>query len=512
MSYDSKVNNRASLLIQPTQTAIIISVALHLLLLKYGLPKLSLAHKNSAENLPVPFVELSPLEQTRLPNLSPEPTWNNLPLPAGVRPFALPPSIPTNPNLFPNLSPVPLPPPPQNFNLPPLPPIPPLPSFPSTDIKLPPVGDISSIPAPPPLPPIDSEGGEAIKPASEPEPPAKRSPEEKPPEEKPPQAVAPPQPQPQPQIPPEQIAAQRQQQLDRGVRNLSASLKEEKTSTTDEEARTNYVAWLNKVGRSQPEKLPEKLDMNGTYPRDACIRRLEGKTVYGILVNPQGKVIDLDLIKSGGYSIFNQQASEDIAARPFKNDTGKPKPYQVTVDFKYDPEICPSLSLPSLTRDKQPTTETEEPKTPEPKPEATEQPSTPPPAAPEQKPEETEAPASDVPSSPEATETPPDSTVEPPRQPAPAQPASESEATETPPDSPIEPPKQPAPAQPASESEATETPQIPETKPEENKTPAQKEPLMPPIVPNQPITPTPNTAKPPEAEQQPVESEDSSQE
>jgi TonB family protein len=498
MSYNSKVNNRASLLIQPTQIAIIISVALHLLLLKYGLPKLSLAQKNSTEDFAVPLVELSPQEQTRLPDLSPEPTWNNLPLPPGVRPFALSPSIPTNPNIFPNLPPVPLPPPPQNFNLPPLPPIPPLPSFPSTDIKLPPVGDISSIPAPPPLPPIDSEGREAIKPASEPEPPAKQSRAEgaaAPPEKEPPQAVAPPQP--EPQIPPEQIAAQRQQQLDRGVRNLSASLKEQKTGTTDEEARINYVAWLNKVGSSQPEKLPEKLDMSGTYPRDACIRRLEGKTVYGILVNPQGKVIDLDLIKSGGYSIFNQQASEDIAARPFKNDTGKPKPYQVTVDFKYDPEICPSLSLPSLTRNKQPATETGEPKTPASKPEATEQPANLTPAAPE-------TPASDAPSSPEATETPSDSPVQLPRQPEPVQPASESQATETPPDSTVKPS--------TGEPEATETPQIPETKPEENKTPAQGESLMPPIVPNQPIMPTPNTPKPLEAEQQPDKSEDGSQE
>lgn len=477
MSYDSKLNNRASKPIQPTQIAIIISVVLHLLLLRYGLPKLSLAQKNSAEDFAVPLVELSPQEQTRLPNLSPEPTWNNIPLPEGVRPFALSPSIPTNPNILPNLPPVPLPPPPQYFNLPPLPPIPPLPSFPSTDIKLPPVGDLSSIPSPPPLPPIDSDGGEAIKPASEPEPPPEKLPEEKPPEPKPPQAVAPPQP--EPQVPPEQIAAQRQQQLDRGVRNLSASLKEEKIGTTDEEARKNYVAWLNEVGTSQPEKL----DLKGTYPRDACIRRLEGKTVFGIVVNPQGQVIDLDLIKSGGYSIFNQQASEDIAARPFKNDTDKPKPYQVTVDFKYDPEICPSLSLPSLARDKQPTTETEEPKTPKPKPEATEQPSTPPSVAPKPKPE--------------ATETTPDSPVEPSKQPAPAQPANESEATETLPNSPAEPPRQPAPP-------------IPETPPEENQIPAREEPLMPPIVPNQPITPTPNTPELPEAEQQPVESEDRS--
>jgi TonB family protein len=467
MSYDSKLNNRSSLPIEPTQIAIVISVVLHLLLFRYGLPKLSLAQKNAVENPPVPLVELSPLEQTRLPNLSPQTSWNNLPLPEGVRPFALSPSIPTDPNLLPNLPPVPLPPPPQYFDLPPLPPIPPLPSFPSTDIKLPPVGDISSIPAPPPLPPIDSDGGEAIEPTSEPKPPPEPSPEEKPPEPEPPQAVAPPQRKPEPQIPPDQIAAQRQQQLDQGIRNLSASLKEENTGTTDEEARKNYVAWLNEVGTSQPEQL----DMSGTYPRDACIRRLEGQTVFGVLVNPQGKVIDLDLIKSGGYALFNQQASKDIAARAFQNDTGKPKPYQVTVDFKYDPEICPSLSLPSLARDKQPTTETDQPKTPAEKPAANEQPSNPAPAEPEQKPEETEAPASNVPA-------------------------------------PVEPPRQTAPTQPTSESEANETLPIPENKPEESQTPAREElKLMQPIVPNQPITPTRDIPERPE-----VELEDSSQE
>jgi outer membrane biosynthesis protein TonB len=373
MSYDSKFKNeRASQLISSTQIAVVISLVLHLLLFKYGFPRFSIADKITKEKLNVPIIELSPLEQSRLPNLYPEldiPEFENTPLSSEVPPFALPPSIPINPNLFQDLPPVPLPPPPPEF---PLPPLPPLPSFPTTDIKLPPLGDISSLPLPPP--PTE---GDAIKKPEQPIAPPEAKKDQPPPpkpEVKASESSSPP----KPKLSPQQIAAVRQQNLNQQVRQLGQSLQKKDENTTNEEATKNYVSWLNEV----KEATPQQLVIQGTYPRDACIRRLEGKSFYGVLVNSQGQVIDLELLKNANYPIFNEQASKDIGSRNFANNTGKPKPYQVEVNFKYDAEICPSLTLPSLRRDDKPKSPT-----PEVKPEVPPKQETPTPITPEVKPE-----------------------------------------------------------------------------------------------------------------------------
>ena len=134
------------------------------------------------------------------------------------------------------------------------------------------------------------------------------------------------------------------------------------------------MAWLSEVKAIEPETLV----IEGTYPRDACIRRLEGTSVYGVVADASGMVVALDLIKGAKYPIFNEQASKDLSSRELSNDTGKPKPYQITVEYKYDAEICPSLTLPSLRRDNQ--------SEPEPEPKSQ-------PAPTEAKPETTEIPA-----------------------------------------------------------------------------------------------------------------------
>ena len=349
-----------------TQIAIFLSLAIHLLLLKYGFPRFIIEEdRDITIRETVPTIELTPEEQSRLPDLNPElniPELNQTPLSQDLSPFALSPSIPNNPNLFPDLPPVPLPSPPPSLavpttppvqiplpslqSLPPIPPpLPSLPPLPSTDITLPPIGDTSSLPLPPPVPAAPVESPD--KPASPPTTKAPKKPA--PPEAKKPAPPAPPKPKPSPS----QIAAQRQQQLNQGVRQLSSNLKKT-TATTNEEARKNYVAWLSLIKAVEPEELT----FQGTYPRDACIRRLKGKSVYGALVNAQGEVTDLELIKGAEYPIFDRQASKDISLRELVNDTEKVKPYRITVNFEYDPEICPSLTLPFLRRNNKPKTKT----------------------------------------------------------------------------------------------------------------------------------------------------------
>ena len=355
MSYESKLNNRSGKRINPAQLSLLLSVALHLLVLKFGLPTLKF-NDDDAGQREVSVIELSPEQQSRLPDLYPQiktPDINNLPSiddsePAA--PFAIPPSLIPGIGDPAKLPPVAIPPPP-NFNLPSLPPI--------TDITLPPIGDLSKLPLPPEINPQDFKVDPSKLPPADAE-----KPTEKPTSkiEQPPQLVKPSQtaavqpeqkPTKKPQVSPgptsQEIAATKAADSQRRMSNLRQSLKKNEIGTTDEDARKNYIAWLAKVKEIEPKSI----EVKGTYPRTACIRRLKGTSVYGVVVDATGKVVALDLIKGAKYPIFNQQAKEEIKNSILDNDTERPKPYRITVNYEYDAEICPSLTLPSLRREEQ---------------------------------------------------------------------------------------------------------------------------------------------------------------
>jgi outer membrane biosynthesis protein TonB len=381
MSYESRFSDRSNLFLQPTKIALILSFGLHLLIYKFGLPDFGLNFDNGIKR-EVSIIELTPEQQARLPDLEPQvniPELPNTPLDSSTQPFDLPPSINPSFGNFPNLPPIDLPPPP-DFDISSFPP------FPSTDIKLPPIGDLSDLPSPPPLDSL---------PDLPPKSPATKPTTEKPPTNPLPTPTSPPETK-QSETPPQVTAARRQQSLNKNLRSLSSSLQKQQTGTTDDDARKNYVAWLSEI----KDVKPEGLAIDGTYPRDACIRKLAGTSVYGVIVGTEGKVVAVDLIKGAQYPLFNEQAIQDIRDRKFANKTNKPKPYQVTVNYEYDAETCPSLSLPSLRRD------TAKPKTPAKPPAATETPDKP--ATPAKPPAATETP--DKPATPAkppaATETP----------------------------------------------------------------------------------------------------------
>ena len=129
---------------------------------------------------------------------------------------------------------------------------------------------------------------------------------------------------------------------------------------TDEDARKNYVSWISRI----KEVKPDALVLEGLYPKDACIRKLEGTSVYGVVVDSSNQVVSSELLKSADYPVFNQQAMKDIQKYDFGNKSAENKPYQVTVNYKYNADICPSLTLPSLRKENE--VETPPPETPEP--------------------------------------------------------------------------------------------------------------------------------------------------
>ncbi|MBF2021843.1 MAG: TonB family protein [Hydrococcus sp. C42_A2020_068] len=179
----------------------------------------------------------------------------------------------------------------------------------------------------------------------------------------------------------------------RGAESLIA----DKENTTDEEARENEVNWRVRVKVAQPTEIA----LEGTYPKAACMRKLEGTTVYGVMVNAQGRVASSPyrpyLIRSAGYPVLNQQALNEIKERSFTNQTGQTQPYRVVVNYKYDPKVCPSLAVaPPESSENKPIGE----------PSATQKPT--PPATPGKAPEETGATTTPAPEPARLTpETPP---------------------------------------------------------------------------------------------------------
>lgn len=327
-------NSLAAKLVQPANIAIFASVGIHAVLLGVVLPNLHNSKQENSTRRTVPLIELSPLEQTRLPDFSPPlpetPPFPNTPLDSGINPsFLPPPSTPNYPNdssitsFYPDLPSVPLPPPPPQITFPPVAKIDPLP---------PPQQTLPSTPTKTPVVPSTS--------ASE----SKKSPNTQTNETKPKTPT---------KSSPTTIAVVRQQRLVADIRLLGNSLQKNETDTTEQEARKNYNNWLKSI---KAEKA-QNLKIAGTYPKDACIRKLEGTTEYGVVVNPEGKVSNLELIRSAGYPVFNQQALQNITNRSFENKTGKPQPHRVEVNFQYDRKICPSLSLPAVETAKTPNQE-----------------------------------------------------------------------------------------------------------------------------------------------------------
>lgn len=350
--------------------SVLVSIGIHALVLGVALPSLSMfSQKDQTRQRNVGLIELTPMEQTRLPDLS-----ASLPnIPSLSDPSQIDASLPSNPALDSSVSnAIPsgidsLPPPPSlpslsyNNNLPLsafnprsfLPPPPPnsLPIAPPLPLSLPP-----SLPSPSQTnPSIDAQ-----RPVfSSPQPPIPiddlinqaaqlRKPFLIPPEtstgtqsdvarnwqQQPPVSAA---------NSPAAIQEQRLRKLALDSIQRSESLQEDKTNTTNDEAMRNNVRWISKVGEIEPQEV----SLLGTYPKDACFRKLEGSTIYGVMVNGAGKVITIpELIKSAGYPILNQQASQDIQSRSFPNPSGNPKPYRVQVDFKYNSKICPTVMVP----------------------------------------------------------------------------------------------------------------------------------------------------------------------
>ncbi len=273
----------------------------------------------------------------------------------------------------------------------------------------------------------------------------------------------------EPPVDPAQLQARRRElilaQRIKELQRRRAALRWSNENTSDEAARRNLTAWAAEQAGQENEETQERftswikelrngqaprLNFTPSYPKEACVQKLEGQTVVGTLLNPNGSVAGSPvLIRSSGYPLFDQKALEAIQNRRFSNETGQKQPYLVDVTFKYNEETCPDLSVPEESA-----AEPTEPSAAEPT-----EPST----------EESPAPSTEEPTEPSAEESPAPSTEETP-EPS-AQESPEPSAEESPESSTEETPEQSAEESPAPSAQQSPAPSTEEAT-EETGTPA----------------------------------------
>ncbi len=503
--------------------AIVASVGIHALLLGLFLP--SLTNQTSSEKSPdqrdVEVIELTAAEMARLPDQSPSLDMPNFPDSSlSDLPVLDSPSLNLDPPLPSNFDTLPAPP-----ALPPLPSLPPLSSnyrplprpLPRPPQSLP-IAPPPNLPSRLPAPPPRSSEQETSQNATPQFPPIAKRPDFGP--------LKPPVPIDQlinqgkgdrsnnqternpitPNSTEDQTALNSEQdRKDRLIRNLvretiegANNLRYNENNTTNEDARRNDAQWMARTGTPVTKK-ENWQNLTGTYPKAACLKKLEGTAIYGISVNPQGNVVKNPyLIKSAGYGILNQQALNQIKSKTFSTD-GQLQHYRVRVSFNFDPTICPTVTRSPQNQETKPTT----PATPE-KPS---QPTT----------ENQAKPATPEVSTPATSEKPSQPTTENQAKPAtpevstpatpekPSQPTTENQAKPATPEvsTPATPEK---PSQPTTENQAkpatpeVSTPATPE-KPSQPTTENQAKPATPevstPATPEKPSQPTTeNQAKP----------------
>jgi hypothetical protein len=200
-------------------------------------------------------------------------------------------------------------------------------------------------------------------------------------------------------------------------------------NTTEEEAEANLEAWQASLEERLPGELetaPDPIEMRLSYVQRLCLDPEPEDALLGLLALPTEEGDELELfpqvLKSTGYPFLDQEAVfalNDLKASSDASDAEAAPPplepavlYQVQVNVEYDQDSC--IDRESLLEEIKANQETSQgPASPSPRPSAT--PSQPRPAAtpeasptsePEPDPEPTNEPAPDPEAQPDATERP----------------------------------------------------------------------------------------------------------
>lgn len=86
------------------------------------------------------------------------------------------------------------------------------------------------------------------------------------------------------------------------------------------------------------------VEINAAYPEEACVQRLEGTAIVGVVVGPDGKPLEDSeptILQSSGYGFLNEQAKQIAQSYGF-DEADKRIAYRVRVSFAPDQEVCES--------------------------------------------------------------------------------------------------------------------------------------------------------------------------
>jgi len=344
----------------PSAIAAIASFGAHALLfaLLPLMPSAILSTQEPEIKRSVGVVELTPAEQSRLPEIStslielpsiarqplpskPSDTYSLTPLPAPPKPSELPSgsgysSSASDPILdilrqYSDASkPIPFAPPPP---------------IPQQQVTIPPSKPTES--------PTQRPNGE-VKPTPQPSPNNSPSPTSSPSSS--PSSHSSPSPAPANQPSPRSIDEVRQAQADRirQRREQLAQLAPDDTGIGEGAVAANMgtwsaaaAAWLGGDEKKFNQiNFKEPMPVTAVYPRAACPLQTKRSVWVGVLVDADGKVVNEpgnrpQILQGSNYRILNQKAIEDAIAHSFE-PTGEKKAYILQVNYEYTPEACPT--------------------------------------------------------------------------------------------------------------------------------------------------------------------------
>ncbi|WP_254564181.1 hypothetical protein [Oscillatoria sp. HE19RPO] len=111
-----------------------------------------------------------------------------------------------------------------------------------------------------------------------------------------------------------------------------------------------YVQWVANLKSQYGEvKTNPPIPVENQYPLNACPQKLEGRALFGVLVNPDGQIIDGPRrLLGSGQDILDSFARKFVQDMDFAG-VSEPTVYQYAFEFQYDPQLCTTAPSPGTT-------------------------------------------------------------------------------------------------------------------------------------------------------------------
>lgn len=111
------------------------------------------------------------------------------------------------------------------------------------------------------------------------------------------------------------------------------------SNTSQEAAAENSQQWAAKLVQEKGEMATAAAQLTIDSNFKGCLDNLPNAGLIGVVVNPDGSLENLNVLRSTGYDVLNRQAVDAVEYADF-GELSAPTQYEVTVDVAYDAENC----------------------------------------------------------------------------------------------------------------------------------------------------------------------------